>query len=154
MKLNRRGMVLGVATLGVTAAVATGIGVAHAETTPSPTTSPSAATPWHGHGGGRGGMMGGQGSALTAAASYLGLSQTDLLAKLQAGTSLADLAEAKGKSVSGLADAMIAARKSALDADTTLTAEQKALCLAQMKSRITTMIDQVHAPGMGHGHRM
>jgi hypothetical protein len=103
--------------------------------------------------GGIGGMMGARGSTLTAAAAYLGLNQTDLQAQLQAGKSLAGVAKDRGKSVSGLTDAMIAARTSAVNANTTLTAEQKALCLAQVKSRITTMIDQVHTPGRGRGHQ-
>ena len=56
--------------------------------------------------------------------------------QLQGGQSLADIAAAQGKSVSGLEDAMIAAMTSHLDANTTLTAEQKA-ALAAMKSTST-----------------
>lgn len=151
MKMNRKGVVLGFATLGVAAALATGAGVAYAETRPTPTTSSTQA---YGHGSGMSGMSGmmaGQNSCLSAAATYLGLSQTDLQTQLRAGKSLADLAKAQGKSVSGLQDAMLAAAKTNLDANTTLTAEQKAASLAQLKSQIEAMVNSTHTAGMGSG---
>jgi hypothetical protein len=149
MKMNRKGIVLGAAALGIAAALATGIGVAQAETQPTPQ-APNSAAQQYGHGG-MYGMMAGQNTCLTAAASYLGLSQTDLQTQLRAGRSLADIAKAQGRSVSGLQDAMLAAAKSALDANTTLTAEQKAANLAWMKSQIENMVNSTRMFGAGGG---
>jgi hypothetical protein len=53
---------------------------------------------------------------LGAAASYLGLSNTQLSQQLQSGKSLAQIATAKGKTVAGLEQAMTAPIKKALDA--------------------------------------
>lgn len=155
MKINRKNAVLGLVGLGIAAALAGGVGVAQAAgPTPTPPT-----TAVYGPGAGMRGMAGmhavtgAQGTCLSAAATYLGLSESDLQSRLRDGKSFADVAKEKGKSVSGLQDAMIAAAKKALDADTTLTAEQKADRLEQIKSRITTMIDREHGPGMGYGRQ-
>ena len=93
----------------------------------------------------------GENSAMAAAADYLGLSLTDLRADLQGGKSLADVAAAQGKSVSGLEDAMIAAMTTHLDASTTLTAEEKAAALAAMKSHLDVMVTATHSSGSGFG---
>ena len=69
----------------------------------------------------------------------------------RSGTSLADVAAAQGKSVSGLEDAMIAAMTSHLDANTTLTAEEKAADLAMMKSHLDVMVTATHSSGSGFG---
>lgn len=149
MKVNRRGMVLGVVGLGLVGALATGIGIAQAAPGGPPGVASSAVSAW-----GFGGMQGygaGAHACLTAAASYLGLSDADLQAQLRAGKTLAQVAADKGKSVDGLKQAMLAAAKSNLDANTTLTAEQKAARLEQMKTWLDTMVNQVHAPGTGPG---
>jgi len=73
---------------------------------------------------------------MAAAAAYLGLTQSDLRTHLHSGQSLADVAAAQGKSVSGLADAVMAAMTTNSDANTTLTAEEKAVHLALMKSHL------------------
>ncbi len=146
MKVNRKSMVLGFAGLGLASALATGIGIAQAAPGGSPSTAPSASA-W-----GFGGMHGhGAGSCLTAAAKYLGLSDADLHSQLLAGKTLAQVATEKGKSVDGIKEAMLAAAKSNLNADTTLTAEQKAARLEQLKTRFDVMINQVHAPGTAAG---
>src|SRR5262249_25597990 len=64
--------------------------------------------------GGPGGPGGGPGSA--AIAAYLGLTQSDLRADLQSGKTLAQIATAQGKSVSGLEAAIVADAKTHLDA--------------------------------------
>jgi hypothetical protein len=157
MKLNRKSVTLGLAALGVVAAVGGGAGVAVAATgTPNAvSTAPTPPTPPYGAGSGHGfgmhGMASGQNSPFTAAASYLGLSQSDLQTQLQAGKSLADVANAQGKSVSGLQDAMVAAVRSNLDANTTWTAEQKTAILAQVKSHIDEMVNTTHPSGAGMG---
>ncbi|MBN1170982.1 MAG: hypothetical protein JXA67_02305 [Micromonosporaceae bacterium] len=151
MKLNRKGVVLGTVALGFAGALATGIGIAQADPGPSPQATTSAS---QGPGLGRGqGMMVGQRACFSAAATYLGLSETDLQAQLRSGKTLADLAKAQGKSESGLKDAMVAAAKQAIDANTALTAEQKATALDQATSRIEAMITRSHQPGAGLGRK-
>jgi len=158
--LNRKSVTLGLAGLGLAGALAGGAGIAAAATgatTTTPTTASTVATPPYRDGGmsgmasGMSGMASGVNSPITAAASYLGLSRTDLQTQLQAGKSLADVAQAQGKSVSGLEGAMVAAIKSNLDANTTLTADQKAAILAQVKSHIDTMVNTTHPSGAGIG---
>ena len=83
--------------------------------------------------------------------TYLGLSRDDLLAQLHSGQSLAAVAAAQGKSVSGLEDAMMAAMTTTLDANTTLTAEEKAADLALMKSHLDAMVTATHSSGAGFG---
>jgi hypothetical protein len=97
------------------------------------------------------GMGFGENSAMAAAADYLGLSLTDLRADLYSGQSLADIAAAQGKSISGLEVAMIAAITTHLDANTTLTAEQKAAALAAMTGHLDVMVTATHSPGSGIG---
>ncbi len=103
-------------------------------------------------GGGFGpGMMGGgwgtstttSSPMLTAAASYLGLSTDTLIAKLQSGTTLADLATQSGRTTAGLADAMLAAMRTALDASP-LSAAQKAAMLDRMRDHIDDMLTLSH----------
>jgi hypothetical protein len=148
MKLHRKGMLVGLTALVVAAAVAGGVGVAQAAAgTAAPTARPTRSAP-HGYGGMHA-MMAGQQTCLAAAADYLGLSQADLQAQLAAGRSLADVAAARGRSVSGLEDAMIAAVRSGLDADPTLTAAQRASILERMSGRIDAMVRSAHPAGIG-----
>ena len=156
MKLNRKSVTLGLAGLGLVGALAGGVGIAAAATgspgAPGPTAT--GAGPYAGMGGMGFGMHAGalgDSSPFSAAASYLGLSQADLQKQLQAGKSLADVAKAQGKSVSGLEDAMVAAVKKNLDTNTTLTPDQKTAILTQMQSRIDTMVNTAHQSGSGVG---
>ena len=148
MELNRKGLALGAAALGAAGALALGVGVAWAEIgTPSPSASASICD----HTGAMRDWSAGQNSPITAAATYLGLSQTDLLAQMQAGKSLADVANAQNKPVTGLVDAMVAAVKTNLDANTALTADQKTAALARARTRIEAMVNTTHSPGTGMG---
>jgi hypothetical protein len=97
------------------------------------------------------GMAFGEDSPMAGAAGYLGLSTTDLSGQLHKGASLADVAAAQGKSVSGLQDAMIAGMTANLDANTTLTAEQRAADLALMKGHLDVMMTATHSSGAGFG---
>jgi hypothetical protein len=164
MKLNRKSVTLGLAGLAFAGALVGGTGIAVAATgTPTVPSTVSSAEPPYGHMGGMGGMgdadeMGdmagmafGENSPMAAAAGYLGLSPTDLLAQLHNGTSLADVAAAQGKSASGLEDAMIAAMTANLDANTTLTAEEKAADLALMKSHLDVMVTATRSSAAGFG---
>ena len=148
MERNRKGLALGAAAFGAAGALVLGVGVARAEIgTPAPSTSASIC----GHTGAMRDWAAGQNSPITAAATYLGLSQSDLLSKMQAGKSLADVANAQNKPVTGLVDAMVAAVKTNLDANTTLTADQKTAALAQARTRFESMVNTTHAPGTGMG---
>lgn len=108
------------------------------------------------------GVRAGQQPVLTAAADYLGLSLTQLRTQLHAGKSLADIATARGKPVAGLKDAILAAMTSRVNANTALTAQQKAALISQVKSHLDIMIntdmdmDMAWAtgparPGLAHG---
>jgi hypothetical protein len=92
------------------------------------------------------------GGGLPAAATYLGLSTTDLAAKLRAGQTLAQIADStSGKSVSGLVAAMTAAQKSRLDAAVKtgrLTQAQADSLGANLTDRITALVN-----GQGFGFR-
>jgi hypothetical protein len=61
------------------------------------------------------GAPGGPHGPLDTAATYLGLSESKLIADLQSGKTLAQVAQAQGKSVSGLEQALIATAKARLD---------------------------------------
>ena len=140
MKLNRKSVTLGLVTLGLVGGLA-GAGAAWAATSPTPATNSAATGPMgNGHCRGMTGSMFGENSPMAAAASYLGLSTTDLRTQMQSGKSLADIAKAQGKSVAGLKDAMVTAMKRNLDANTTLTAQQKADMLAEMKEHLDAML--------------
>ncbi len=159
MKTNRRNVTIGLAGLGLVGILAGGVGVAAAATETAGTPNPQPTTSACPFGGARGmgyglhRMADAENTPFTAAASYLGLSQDALREQMRDGKSLADIAKARSKSVSGLKDAMVAAVKKNLDADTTLTADQKAAILARITSRIDQMINTAHTPGAGFGRR-
>ena len=94
------------------------------------------------------GMWSGQQRVMQAAAGYLGLSQAQLRVQLQSGKSLADVAKSQGKRVSGLKDTILAAMTSRINANTTLTADQKAAMLSHMSSHLGAIIN-MDMPGMG-----
>ena len=160
MKLNRKSVIWGLAGVALAGALVGGAGVAVAATSAgvAVAATASSADPPHGHMGGIGDMTGmgdlagmavGENSPMAAAAGYLGLSRTDLQAQLQNGKSMADVALAQGKSVSGLDDAMVAAMTTNLDANTTLTAEEKAADVALMRSHLDVMVSATHSSGAG-----
>lgn len=106
------------------------------------------------------GQHNGQQPVLTAAAKYLGLTQTQLREQLQTGKSLADVAAAQHKSVDGLKNAILAAVTAQVNASTRLTAAQKTALIAQVKSHLDAIVTAVHplgdgpyGPGAGLGYR-
>jgi hypothetical protein len=130
MKLTRKHGGTGLAAAGLMVGALTAGGVALASTSSAPASATSAsAAPSYGPGtgncGGRYGIWSGQQPVMTAAADYLGLSLTLLRTQLHSGTSLADIATAQGKPVSGLKDAILAAMTSRINANTALTAQQR-----------------------------
>jgi AraC-like DNA-binding protein len=89
------------------------------------------------------GLLAGPGS-LHAAATYLGLSDAQLARQLSSGKSLAQIATTKGKSVSGLEQAMTAAVKTRLDmlvAAKVITATQEQKILARLSARISKQVN-------------
>jgi len=122
------------ATAGVAVAIAAGAGSAVA-------------------GGGAGGHGPGPGAS-TAVATYLGLTPAELRAQLQAGKSLAQIARAQGKSVTGLEDAIYDEAKEHLDADVAagrITAAQEQARLAELKSHLDGIVNRVGPPPGGPG---
>ena len=94
---------------------------------------------WFGHrhgmfgAGPLGGMLG---VGLETAASYLGITQAQLRSELAAGKSLAQIAQAHGKTSAGLVAALVAATKARLDnavASKHLTPAQEKAILARMQ---------------------
>jgi hypothetical protein len=84
------------------------------------------------------------GDKLSSAASYLGLTEAELRAKLAAGQSLAEVAKAQGKSVDGLKSAILDAAKKNLDqavSDGTLTKAQASELLDRLKSEIDDLVN-------------
>jgi hypothetical protein len=133
--MSRRALL---ATAGAAFAFAAGAGGALAE---------------RGHGpGGRGGPGGPPDAA--AIATYLGLTQAELRTQLRAGKSLTQIAQAQGKSVSGLQDVIYASAKKRLDqavARGRLTAAQEQTVLAALKSHLDDIVTRTGRPAHGAG---
>jgi hypothetical protein len=99
-----------------------------------------------GHGHGLRGFGGGPVSS-DAAATYIGISASDLRTQLSAGKTLAAIATANGKTVAGLKAALTTAAKSDLDAAVTagkLTQAQEDKILAGLPTRLDQEINEVH----------
>lgn len=85
---------------------------------------------------------------LGTASTYLGLSTTQLLKDLSSGKSLAQIATSRGKSVTGLENALSAELKSSLDralAADRITKAQEQRLLNRLSSRISRLVNR--APG-------
>ena len=96
--------------------------------------------PGPGHHHGPPGLHGG----LDSAADYLGLTEAQLRTALNGGTTLAQLAKDKGKSVDGLVAAMVADAKAKLAEaveDGRLTQAESQEMQADLKARITAMVN-------------
>ena len=106
---------------------------------------------------GMGGMHRFGGDEVTAAATYLGLTEAQLRTQLQSGKTLSDVAKAQGKTVDGLVQAMVDAEKAELDKAVQsgrLTAAQEQQIVAQLKQRVTDMVNGTFGPGMHGGPGM
>ena len=105
----------------------------------------------------------GRGGELEVAADYLGISVDTLLSDLRSGKTLAQEAQAKGKTAADLAKALVADAKSKLDAAVKagkLTQAQEDKITANLEQRVTDMVNGVHPAlpsvprsrgGMHHG---
>ena len=106
--------------------------------------------PGHGHLGSFGGLY--------AAATYLGLTEAELRSQLAEGKTLAEVAEAEGKSVDGLVQAMVADAQAKIDAavdDGRLTEEQATELKDGLEERVTALVNGERPPlgfGWRHGH--
>lgn len=91
-------------------------------------------------------------AGLDAAATYLGLTEDELRTSLQAGKSLADVAEANGKSVDGLVAAMVTAAKADLAqavTDGRLTQSQADQIASDLQAHIADLVNgTVGPPGL------
>jgi hypothetical protein len=106
-----------------------------------------------GHGGGGRGEHGAR-FELDAAATYIGVTTSELRTQLAAGKTLAAIATANGKTADGLKAALTAAAKKDLDAAVTagrLTQAQEDQILANLPARLDTEINEVHSGGLGGG---
>ena len=105
--------------------------------------------------------LGGPGDRLAGAADYLGLTQAELQERLRAGESLADIAKAEGKTVSGLKAAMLDVAKEKLDqavSEGRITAAQREEMLERLESNLDDIVNGTlpeGGPGFGRpfGHR-
>jgi hypothetical protein len=94
----------------------------------------------------------GHGAELEAAASFLGMTEAELRTALEDGQTLAEVAEAEGKTVAGLVDAMVAAATEELEQaveDGRLTEAQKNSIVATLEERITDKVNGELGPGRG-----
>jgi ribosomal protein S20 len=89
---------------------------------------------------------------LGAAAAYLGMSEDDLREALE-GKTLAEIAKDKGKSVSGLVAALVAAEEKKIDeavAGGRITKAQATEIKARLQDRMQALVDgELHGPGPG-----
>jgi hypothetical protein len=87
---------------------------------------------------------------LDAAASYLGLTEDQLRTQLESGKTLAQVAQAQGKTVDGLVAAMVADAKKHLDeavAAGRLTAEQRTQLLADIEEHTRALVNGTRPSG-------
>jgi hypothetical protein len=99
---------------------------------------------------------------LDAAASYLDLTRAQLVTQLNAGKTLAQVAQAQNKTVDGLVSALVDSATKKLDAAVSagrLTKSQEQSILADAKDRITSAVDNAQfrvnkgdGPGFGFRH--
>ncbi|HWJ32312.1 MAG TPA: hypothetical protein VNR59_08235, partial [Gaiellaceae bacterium] len=103
----------------------------------------------------RAGGPGGMHDDLSVAATYLGLTQSELQTKLRSGKTLAEVANATdGKSADGLVDALVAAAQKNIAADVSsgrLTQAQADGILSGLKQHITDRVNSTGPPGGPHG---
>jgi hypothetical protein len=96
--------------------------------------------------------IGPRNSMLQTAATYLGMSVSDLMTDLEAGKTLAQEATAKGKTADGLVQALLAQLKTDLDqrvASGDITSAQETAILNRETSRLTDLVNNAHKAQAG-----
>jgi hypothetical protein len=130
--------------IAVAAASLAGAGAAVAE-------SSNAHSPTLSHGLRAGGPSGRAHDDLSVAATYLGLSDTELQTRLRSGETMAEIANATdGRSASGLIDALVAAAQKHIAADVSsgrLTQAQADQLLAGLRQHVTDRVNSTGPPG-------
>ena len=154
MVLNRKRILASMAAAGIAVGALAGGGVAFASAA-SPARSPAAATA--GAPALRGDSCGAKGKMWSQlpkpVADYLGLSQAKLGSDLQSGKSLADVARAQGKPVSGLKSTILATVTSQVNASSKLGTAQKAKVIGEVKSHLDAIVNATCKHGMGSHHK-
>ncbi len=90
---------------------------------------------------------GGRGAIVSAVASYLGLSTEQLRADLTSGETLAQIATAQRRSVSGLEQTIESAMKARLDqavAAGKITSQREQLILSRLPARLDNLVNRAH----------
>lgn len=160
--MNSKWFKLGALAVVATIAGSVLLGNSAAAQTPAPTTPAQTATVGRGYGMGGGtgmfmqGRMGGQSNSLVAVtATTLDMSQTDLVAALNSGKTIADVAKEKGVALDKIVEAFIAPRAKLLQESVTagrLTQAQADANLATMKTNVTAQLSAKFTPrGNGTG---
>ena len=93
---------------------------------------------------------------LDSAAAYIGITEAQLRTELENGKSLAQVAQAHGKSVDGLIAALVAAAKDKLDKAVSagrLTKAQETEMLGLLKDRVTSIVNGMGGLGEPHFRR-
>ena len=105
-------------------------------------------------GGHHGGLrFGAKRGPLGAAASYLGLSVPQLLDQLRSGKTLAQVASSKGKSATGLENAIVSDERARLDKARTagrITAAQEQQMLSRLQDRVKALVTGTGLHRFGH----
>jgi hypothetical protein len=104
-----------------------------------------------GYGRGFGRFAGGD---LSAAATYLGLTTTQIRTDMQGGQTLAQIATAQGKTADGLVQALVSAETTKLGTAVTagtLTSAQETSILSNLQTRITDIVNGTRPAGGGFG---
>ena len=157
--------ILKIGALAVVAAMAAAVAFSGSASAQTP--GPTQTVPYAARGTGMAGSMGmgmrgrangiggPENSLVAVAAKALNLSQTDLVATLNTGKTIADVATEKGVSLTGIVDAFIAPRvqmvQSAVTAGT-LTQAQADANIATMKANVTAQLSAKFTPrGNGTG---
>ena len=97
--------------------------------------------------------FGPNGGPLGAAASYLGLSVPQLLDQLRSGKSLTQVASSKGKSTTGLENAIVSNERARLDkarAAGAITAAQEQRTLGRLQARVKALVNRTGLHRFGH----
>jgi hypothetical protein len=154
MVLNRKRILASMAAAGIAVGALAGGGVASAA---SPARSPVIAAATARASALRGDSCGAKGKMWSQVpkpvADYLGLSQAKLGSELQSGKSLADVARAQGKPVSGLKSTILATVTSQVNASSKLGSAQKAKVIGEVKSHLDAIVNATCKHGMG-SHQM
>ena len=156
MVLNRKPILATMTAAGIAVGALAGGGAAFASTASPAHSAASAietvpASVWRGHGCGKGGMWSHH-PVPKPVADYLGLTQAELQSRLRSGKSLADVARAQGKPVSGLKSTILADVTSRVNASM-LSPAQKAKVISQVKGHLDAIVNTTCRSGKG-AHKM